>query len=542
MEKSGTKFRKIILFLFPFLLGITVAFIFIQPANKRTKGNLTKLEQVLQYIDHYYMDTVNNDKLMEAAITGMLQSLDPHSTYANAVDNKILQEQLNGSFDGIGVQFSIINDTVTVVAVISGGPADKVGIFTGDRIVLVDEEHFAGVGISNEDVLNRLRGAKNSKVKLGILRQGVPTVNHFELIRDKIPTYTVDTYYMVQNDIGYIRIDQFGATTADEFSRALFKLINLGMQKLILDLRGNSGGYLDAAIAVCDELLPADDLIVYTEGLHAKSQSYLATKYGQFEKGTLVVLIDDFSASASEVVAGAVQDNDRGWIVGRRSFGKGLVQQQFELVDHSNIRLTTSRYHTPSGRSIQKQYINGVEAYSEEVLNRFQNGEMDSTANVKFDEKLKHFTKKGRVVYGGGGIMPDYFVPIGRDSTLIPFNMIANSSVFTQFAFDYTTKNSKNLKSIYATPEDFIKKMFVEESLCNELVKAYNVKNGAHPVVLNETSKKELKLWLKAFVGKNLYQNKAFYQIINSSDKTVLKAISVIKGENVIEKNNNKNN
>ena len=414
-----------------------------------------------------------------------------------------------------------------VVAVLSGGPSEKVGLRAGDRIVTVDGKQFAGIGIQNEEVMKSLRGKKNSKVDVGIKREGFKQIYHYRITRDVIPTYTVDVSYMIDNQNGYIKINQFGSTTGDEFANALKKLNSMSMKKLILDLRGNPGGYLEAAIRVCDELLPDGEMIVYTEGLRVKKDKIYATKYGNFEKGEVVVLIDDFSASASEIVAGAVQDNDRGMVVGRRSFGKGLVQRQFDLNDKSTIRLTTSRYHTPSGRCIQKDYKNGSLAYEEELIKRYENGEMDSTANIAFDKSLQYKTKKGRTVYGGGGIMPDYFVPLDRDEELFAFYQILNSSSIIEFAFDYSTRNQQTLKTNYPNAKSFVKNMTVSDQLLDKLFNFYSAKTGQQVVALNAASKKELKVWIKALIGRNLYQDDAFYPVINSTDKVILKALKV---------------
>lgn len=511
-----------------FLLGIAVA-LYLLPTKTSSFSNkqLQKFNEVLQYINMYYVDTVDTEKLFEEAINGMLQSLDPHSTYVNAVENKALMESLDGAFEGIGVQFSIINDTVMVVAVLSGGPSEKVGLRAGDRIVTVDGKQFAGIGIQNEEVMKSLRGKKNSKVDVGIKREGFKQIYHYRITRDVIPTYTVDVSYMIDNQNGYIKINQFGSTTGDEFANALKKLNSMSMKKLILDLRGNPGGYLEAAIRVCDELLPDGEMIVYTEGLRVKKDKIYATKYGNFEKGEVVVLIDDFSASASEIVAGAVQDNDRGMVVGRRSFGKGLVQRQFDLNDKSTVRLTTSRYHTPSGRCIQKDYKNGSLAYEEELIKRYENGEMDSTENISFDKSLQYKTKKGRTVYGGGGIMPDYFIPLDRNEELFAFYQILNSSSIIEFAFDYATRNQQTLKSKFSNARSYVKNMTISDQLLDRLFKFYSTKTGQQLVGLNAASKKELKVWVKALIGRNLYQDEAFYPVINTTDKAIIKALEI---------------
>lgn len=527
-KKNARKIWTPLYLAIAFLLGIAVA-LYLLPAKPSSFSNkqLQKFNEVFQYINMYYVDTVDTEKLFEEAINGMLQSLDPHSTYVNAVENKALMESLDGAFEGIGVQFSIINDTVMVVAVVSGGPSEKVGLRAGDRIVTVDGKQFAGIGIQNEEVMKSLRGKKNSKVDVGIKREGFKQVYHYLITRDVIPTYTVDVSYMIDNNNGYIKINQFGSTTGDEFANALKKLKSMGMKKLILDLRGNPGGYLEAAISVCDELLPDGEMIVYTEGLRVKKNMIYATKYGNFENGEVVVLIDDFSASASEIVAGAVQDNDRGMVVGRRSFGKGLVQRQFDLNDKSTVRLTTSRYHTPSGRCIQKDYKNGSLAYEEELIKRYENGEMDSTENISFDKSLQYKTKKGRTVYGGGGIMPDFFVPLDRNEELFAFYQILNSSSIIEFAFDYSTKNQQTLKSKFPNAKSYVKNMIISDQLLDRLFSFYSTKTGQQVVGLNAASKKELKVWVKALIGRNLYQDEAFYPVINTTDKAILKAIEI---------------
>ncbi len=527
-KKNARKIWTPLYLAIAFLLGIAVA-LYLLPAKPSSFSNkqLQKFNEVFQYINMYYVDTVDTEKLFEEAINGMLQSLDPHSTYVNAVENKALMESLDGAFEGIGVQFNIINDTVMVVAVVSGGPSEKVGLRAGDRIVTVDGKQFAGIGIQNEEVMKSLRGKKNSKVDVGIKREGFKQIYHYLITRDVIPTYTVDVSYMIDNNNGYIKINQFGSTTGDEFANALKKLKSMGMKKLILDLRGNPGGYLEAAISVCDELLADGEMIVYTEGLRVKKNMIYATKYGNFENGEVVVLIDDFSASASEIVAGAVQDNDRGMVVGRRSFGKGLVQRQFDLNDKSTIRLTTSRYHTPSGRCIQKDYKNGSLAYEEELIKRYENGEMDSTENISFDKSLQYKTKKGRTVYGGGGIMPDYFIPLDRNEELFAFYQILNSSSIIEFAFDYSTRNQQTLKSKFPNARSYVKNMTISDQLLDRLFNFYSTKTGQQVVGLNAASKKELKVWVKALIGRNLYQDEAFYPVINTTDKAIIKALEI---------------
>lgn len=511
-----------------FLVGMTVALYFV-PGRKQGLSSMqsNKLDEVVKYINSYYVDTVNTNQLFETAITSMLQELDPHSTYANAVDNKAMMESLEGAFEGVGIQFSIMNDTIMVISTVSGGPSEKQGIRAGDRIVTVDGKNVAGIGIQNDEVMKLLRGKKKTDVTIGIMRQGFPQITDYIVTRDVIPTYTVDIAYMVDPQTGYIKINQFGATTAREFSDAIDQLKKKGMSKMILDLRSNSGGFLDAAIQICDEFLPKGEMIVYTEGLHVPTDKIYATRYGNFEKGEVVVLIDDFSASASEIVAGAIQDNDRGVVVGRRSFGKGLVQRQIDLSDKSSIRLTVARYHTPSGRCIQREYGKGTEAYYEDFIDRYYRGEMSHSDSIKFDENQKFTTKKGRTVYGGGGIMPDYFIPLDDDSTLNAYYQVLNSSAIVQFAFNYATENKERVLKQYPTAETYVKQMTVNNDLLRQLLGFYTQKTGLKVKDLNAESIKELKVWLKALIGRDIYQDEAFYPVINSSDKTFLKAVEL---------------
>ena len=514
-----------------FLSGIVVAFILFKRLQPKSHfaipSNYGKIGEVMDYIQNYYFDTIDNEKLIETTLATLLESLDPHSAYATAEENKRLTESLDGAFEGVGVQFNIMNDTIMVVQVVSGGPSERAGIRAGDRIVSVNDSTIAGNGITNDQVFKLLRGKKHTKVKIGIQRPGFPDTYFFDITRDVIPTYTLDVAYMLDATTGYIKINQFGENTYNEFLNALFSLKNKGMTSLVLDLRGNSGGYLGTAINLCDEFLPKNDLIVYTEGRSMPENKIYATAIGNFEKGNLVVLIDDFSASASEIVAGAVQDNDRGWVVGRRSFGKGLVQQQFVLSDSSTIRLTVARYHTPSGRCIQRNYDKGTGDYYADLLRRYESGEMDFADSIKFDENLQYMTKKGRTVYGGGGIMPDFFVPLDRDSNAMAFNEIYNSGTLIEFTFNYANEHKSEILRQYPVAEDFVAKMTVTDATINQFMQFYQ-KKGHRAPTLNANSQKELRLWLKALIGRNIYEENGFYPVINSTDKTILKALEVI--------------
>lgn len=512
------------------ILLLVFNFVIIHRPQKVKNTQIEKFKEIMSFINQYYPDTVDDDKLFEIAMNSMLQTLDPHSVYMNAVEQKAAKESMEGSFDGIGVQFNILHDTVMVVAVITGGPSEKAGLRAGDKIVHVDGRNFTGESIDNQKVLTTLRGTRGSKVTVGIVRDGFGQIYEYEITRDVIPTYTVDVSYMIDNEIAYIKINQFGSTTADEFVEALKKLNRQGMKKLILDLRGNPGGYLNTAIQVCDELLSKNDIIVYTENLHSKRDKvFEATRYGHFETGKLAVLIDDYSASASEIVAGSVQDNDRGIIVGRRSFGKGLVQQEFLLNDQSSLRLTVSRYHTPSGRSIQKDYTNGYHAYSEDLMLRYLKGEMDSAAMQVFDSTA-YYTKNGRVVYGGGGIMPDYFVPLDRDSNLFVFNQIANTNLLLEFALEYANQHREEIKQQFPTARNFVNSFQLSKDVIQKRIIEPFLKNSQDShFQSSNASYQQIQLWAKALIGRNIFHEEAFYPLINSRDKTIQKAIEELK-------------
>ena len=526
----STKRNGWVIFLYlliAFLFGVSVAVNFL-PSKKQALSNnqLNKLNEVMNFINQYYVDTVNMDSIYDLAISTVLQSLDPHSAYASYEENKTMMESLNGAFEGVGIQFNIMNDTVMVIATISGGPSEKAGLKAGDRIVTVDGKSM--VGATNEQVFKKLRGQKGTKVKIGIRRPGFKETYTYEVKRDVIPTYTIDVAYMMDKQIGYIRINEFGSTTVEEFKKSISKLQRQGMKSMILDLRGNSGGFLDAAIGVCDELLPNRKKIVSVEGLKVRPEIFYATRKGNFEQGKVVVLIDDFSASASEIVAGAVQDNDRGYVVGRRSFGKGLVQRQFDLSDKSTIRLTTARYHTPSGRCIQRDYKKGTEAYYEELYERYLSGEMENADSVKIDKSLAYKTVGGRTVYGGGGIMPDYFIPLDHGKSLDSYYDVANTAALTQYTFNYTNANKETLKKKYPDAAAFVAKMVVSDAQLSDLLKCYTQLTKNKTPLMTYESKQELKVWMKALIGRNLYGNDAFYPVINSTDKTIKKAIEVM--------------
>ena len=496
-----------------------------------------KIQRVLGYINYFYVDTVKNTKLAEEAIIGMLQSLDPHSIYIPKKEVKAMNEPLQGNFEGIGIQFAIVNDTVQVIATISGGPSEKVGLRPGDRIVKVNNKEFAGIGITNSDVINTLRGKKGTKVTVTVKRPGEKKLIDFEIIRDKIPIYSLDAAYMISQNIAYIKLNRFAAQTNEEFRQALDSLKKRNnIESLILDLRGNGGGYLNTAIELADEFLGQDKLIVFTKGRAFPRTEYKATKEGDFEEGKLIILIDEGSASASEIVSGAVQDWDRGVVIGRKSFGKGLVQRQFMIPDSSMIRLTIAKYFTPSGRCIQKSYKGGVKKYARDLIERFNRGELTNKDSIHFPDSLKYYTLKNkRVVYGGGGIMPDIFVPLDTTQKYSDvFSKILRKGILNSFVASYIDMNRKVLKNKYKTFEDFNNNFVVDSLLINALID-FSQKNK---LKFNEKDKKQLnndnlsKNILKALIARDLWKTTQYFIIINKNDKVLSKAIDILNDEN----------
>lgn len=520
-----------IVFSLVLILGILIGSTFktsggvgIIPVSSSNKYN--KLEEILRYINQEYVDTVQEEKLVEKAIVSMLENLDPHSAYIPAEELQANNEPLKGHFEGIGIEFNIVKDTIFVVSAIPGGPAEGVGIMAGDKIVQVEGKSVAGIKITNQGVMDKLKGPGGTKVKVGILRRGKTKPLNFTITRGTIPIYSIDVAYMVAPTVGYIKISRFAATTYDEYISAFDKLKRKGMKKLIVDLRGNGGGFLNTAVDIADEFLSNGKGIVYTEGKARSRQDYKATGRGFFEKGDLVILIDDGSASASEILAGAIQDNDRGTIVGRRSFGKGLVQEQSEFSDGSGMRLTIARYYTPTGRCIQKPYDDGAEAYYQEEGMRFKNGELESADSIKTNDSLKYKTPGGKIVYGGGGITPDVFVPLDTSGHTPYLALVSYSGLINDFAFDYADKNRKQLKA-YKSFEVFNREFDVDKNLFSAFV-SYAEKNKV-PKNAKQINKSEtlIKLQLKALIARNIWNNEGFYPVILSNDNVLKKAIEL---------------
>lgn len=495
-----------------------------------------KLQLAEFAITNLYVDEVDENKIVEEAIIKMLAQLDPHSLYSNPEEVKKLNEPLKGNFDGIGVQFNMVQDTLFIVQTISGGPSEKVGILAGDRIIMVNDTAIAGVKMSTEEIMRRLRGPKGTEVDLKILRRGVDSLLPFTVKRDRIPIHSIDAAYMIKDKIGYIRIDRFGATTSKEFSEALAKLKKEGMKDLILDLQGNGGGYLNAAIDLANEFLNAKELIVYTEGKRNPRSEFYAKGNGQFREGKLVVLIDEFSASASEIVTGAIQDWDRGIVVGRRSFGKGLVQRPVDLPDGSMIRLTVARYYTPSGRCIQKPY-NNIEKYNHDLIDRYNKGEMSNADSIHFPDSLRYTTKKlQRTVYGGGGIMPDYFVPIDTTRYTKYHRQLRDKGIILQANLKLVEKNRKKWKEKYPHFEDFNKRFEITQPMLDELI-AMGKEAG---IPFNEEEYEKalplLKLQLKALIARDLWDMEAYFRVINGINESVIKAIELLQSKDFMQK------
>ena len=423
-------------------------------AMSQRLGYQNKINQTLLYIDRFYVEEIDRDKIMDKGIESMLHELDPHSVYIPAKDVKKSTEALYGNFEGSGIAFQIMKDTINIVEVTKGGPSETVGILAGDKIIRIDDKPAVGDSITNSWVFKRLRGKKGTHVKIEVIRNN-KNVIEFDVVRDKIPIKSVDTYFMINKNTGYIALIRFSATSADEVRTAINELKEQGMENLIFDLRGNGGGFMNAAVDICDEFLPKDKLIVYTEGLNQSNEYMKSTEKGSFESGRLVILIDENSASSSEIVSGAIQDHDRGIIIGRRSFGKGLVQRMFPLNDGGQLRITTSRYHTPSGRCIQKPYNDGLDAYYNDIMNRYNNKELINPDSIRVPDSLKYFTTKKRVVYGGGGIMPDIFVPIDTTRASDYYIEIRGKGLINSFTLEYVNKNRDELLKKYPTFEEF---------------------------------------------------------------------------------------
>ncbi|MDE7410687.1 MAG: S41 family peptidase [Paramuribaculum sp.] len=488
-----------------------------------------KLQYADQIIERFYVDTVNADAIVEAGIVSMLKKLDPHSQYSNAEETREFTEPLTGEFSGIGVQFNMATDTVYVIQTIAGGPSEKVGIRAGDRIVSANDTIIAGRKMKNSEVMKRLRGPKGSIVNLGVVRRGVPDTLLFRVTRDNIPIYSVDVAYMVNPTTGYVRITRFSETTADEMRKALSRLRKEGMKDLIIDLQDNSGGVLSAAVEIAEMFLDKSDTIVYTKGDKVAPMYFAAEKSGDYRNGNIVVLVNQYSASASEILAGAIQDNDRGVVVGRRTFGKGLVQRPFPFPDGSMIRLTVARYYTPSGRCIQKPYEADDDDYFQDIVHRYKSGELTNADSIHFSsDNLYHTLRFKRPVYGGGGIMPDKFVPLDTVGNNAYFRNIIARGILYQFCLKYVESHRNELKSEYADGQKFAEHFAVSDSLMESFVK-YAESDGVEPDENQiEECKTLVRNLIKGYIGRDLYDEETFYRIYNPTNPVYSQAVLLL--------------
>ena len=502
------------------------------------QGNTMKFGRLLRLVDSYYVDSTKVDDLTEKAIVEVLRNLDPHSVYISKAEVEKMNEPLQGNFEGVGISFNVFRDTLMVVTTVPGGPSEKVGLRAGDRIVSVDAKNIASIGLKNTDVYDLLRGKKGTKVEMKVKRKGEINLLDFTVIRDKIPINSLDASYMLNNSTGYIKLNKFSATTGSEFLEAIQALkANSKLNSLVLDLRGNGGGYLNAAIELADQFLTASKLVVYTEGLHAEKKEYNATPLGELELGKLIVLIDEGSASASEIVAGAIQDWDRGVLIGRRSFGKGLVQQPFPLTDGSMIRLTTAHYYTPSGRCIQKPYTKGVDEYQKDYIKRIENGELFSKDSVTENKAEKYLTKvNNRAVYGGGGVMPDLFIPLDTSKYYAYYNNLLRKNVVYTGVLDIMDDNRENFKQKYPDFKTFTQKFEVSDEMIEKILATAEKEGIKRDEKSIEFARPLMKRQMKGLIARDLFSMSYYFQIMNAEDETINKAVEVMTQKGAYEK------
>ena len=530
-QNKNTRFIPIIIavsIIAGIMIGVFYTNRFSDGKSNVINASSNKLNALLRIIDDQYVDTVDMAELIEEAMPQILGELDPHSSYIPAKDLEDMTADLRGSFSGIGIQFTILQDTIHVNSVIAGGPSEKVGLMAGDRIVEVNDSAFVGKIVTNNEAMKKLKGPKGSEVKLGVFRQGEKELLHFTIIRGDIPVKSVDAAYMMNEKFGYIKINKFGETTYPEMLISLAKLHQENCQGIVIDLRSNTGGYMGAAIQMVNEFLPKGKLIVYTEGRKAPRENYFSNGTGSSQEIPIIVLMDEGSASASEIFAGAIQDNDRGTIIGRRSFGKGLVQQPIDFSDGSAIRLTIARYHTPSGRCIQKPYNKGKdENYEMDILTRYEHGEFFSQDSIKQDESHIYYTSLGRSVYGGGGIMPDIFVPQDTTGVTSYFSMAINRGLIIQFAFQYTDQNRQTLQK-YETSEDMLKYL-KRQNLLEKFAHFAESKGLKRRNILMYKSQKLFERNLYGNIIYNMMDMEEYLKYLNQQDPTVLKALEVLE-------------
>lgn len=537
-QNSRYHIRLPILLTVAVIIGVLIGSEFAEPKqDKKYLSSIQKFRQLLEYIENDYVDSVDTESLIEESIEDMLDKLDPHTVYIPPRDRELTASQLRATYDGIGVEFNLLRDTLYVVTPLSGGPSEKAGILAGDKIISVDGENIAGIGLNNRKVFDMLRGPRGSKVKVGVLRKQEEETLEFELTRGSIPQYSIDASYMIDEEIGYIKVNRFAESTYEEFKKALVELKDQGMSKLVLDLQNNTGGYMSAAIGMSDEFLADGQVIVSQKGQSAKYDSEAkATEKGIFEEGALVVLVNEGSASASEIVAGALQDNDRALVIGRRSFGKGLVQLPFDLRDGSELRMTIARYYTPSGRSIQKPYDDGEQSYDSDYYNRFTSGELFVKDSVHFDENLAYKTSSGRTVYGGGGIMPDYFVALDTTDNSTYINRLVASNTIREYTLDYRD-NHPELKDL--SFDAFENNFKVSNAMLREVVNL-GQKNGVRYIKRQfEKSKTLLSYLIKAQIARDIFDDDAFYKIYNNTNEIYRQAIELYRNPALLQNQSN---
>ncbi|QGY46739.1 PDZ domain-containing protein [Maribellus comscasis] len=530
MQKKNRYVSQIVITLF-------FAFLILSPdlikAQEEVQKNQLKFGRLLRLVDGYYVDSANVDELTEKAIVSLLGELDPHSVYISREEVEKMNEPLKGNFEGIGISFNVFKDTLLVTTTIPGGPSEKVGLRAGDRIVEVDGKDIAGIGLKNSDVFDLLRGKKGTTVELKVLRKQEKDLLDFTIVRDKIPIYSLDASYMLDESTGYIKLNKFSATTTEEFVDAMKELRTQSMENLVLDLRGNGGGYLKTAIEISDQFLKNNKMVVFTDGSNEPRREYKATSMGMFEEGNLVVLVDESSASASEIVSGAVQDWDRGVIIGRRSFGKGLVQKPFFLTDGSMVRLTTAHYYTPSGRCIQKPYEHGITEYRHDYQTRLTNGEMFSADSISIEDSLEYKTLvNSRPVYGGGGIIPDIFVPMDTSSHYRYFNQLRRNNIVYNYVLDYIDKHRTQLEEENADFEAFNTSFSISDEMIEQIVQ-----NGENDGIEKDEESLEFTLdsmrkEIKALIARDLFSRNEFYRVYYADDEGILKALEVIQNQN----------
>ncbi len=499
-------------------------------AQQSSSFSAYKFVRFLQYVSNEYVDTVNPNRMVDEAIINTLEKLDPHSVYISKEDVQAMNEPLEGNFDGVGVEFNIMNDTLMVVNPIVGGPSERVGIIAGDRFVTIDGKNIAGIGLKNSDVFKLLRGAKGTKVNILVKRKNVNDLLDFTVTRDKIPIFSIDASYMIDNKIGYIKLSRFAVTTEQEFNDAIAKLKKQKMKDLILDLRGNGGGMLNTAIELADQFLDKGKLVVYTEGRTSPRTDFVSTERGDLEQARLVIMIDEGSASASEILSGAIQDWDRGIIIGRRSFGKGLVQNQMPLPDGSMVRLTIARYHTPTGRAIQRPYNNeSIEKYYSDLNDRYKNGEMFTSDSIKLPENLKYKTlNKSRTVYGGGGIMPDIFIPLDTSTYSNYYGKLVRAGIINQYYLKWVDSHRVQLVKDYPKFDKYNKRFVVTDQMVDELValaETQKIKCDDKGLAISSI---EIKRQLKGLISQAIFTNSQYFEIVNQDNNAFLKAIEIL--------------